>query len=485
MTPKPKKQSGFSLLEMLLAVAVMATLMLAIFGLLQSYARKELARATREYMTLVAEAAAQVLSTPATFNALYNATLATGGGFQMIADSGGASMDNIAQTFVRNGTTIQASRLLNANFSPVSPIRSQIRVLLRIADNPAISTDTRALDILVITTAIQPDEIVIQSARTAGAAGGWIRTYAAKAAAAAQSAYGSWNIPLSAGARGVQATSWFASLPGSLNSPTQGSYLALYKYVNEQDMVGDYLYRHPDTVTAGQRNTMYGALSLGNNNIVGADDVNVNGATPLTSADCAGSTLCVNSIAISNGTALVRGSMTVEGSAYVADSANTKVTRIQNGLTPAQRSAYSATGQVVVDNQGSTQDAVSVTGTATFQDGVLATTGALGTITSTTTLIPASGTLTTKTLASKRLSSSTIAANNLAVNNRLKVGVVNNGNIAVTGSGAVGVIDIRNTDKLTYGTEAAAGQRTLSVPAVSIGTMSVTNFGTCDNGCGN
>lgn len=483
-------QKGFSLLELLLAIGLFVMVLLAVFNILQSFAERELARSTNKYMTTVAEATRQILSNISSFNALYDAARATGGGYQLIADSTAGAADNIASPtgrFVIGGVTIQASRLLNSQFSQTSPLRSQIRVLLRIADDPTTEADTRALEVMVVTRTPRPDGLVRLAASEAGPSGGWVRTYTGKNTAVMQNAFGSWRVTPSVG---LQATNWYtADLQGNLVSETDGSYLVNYSYVNREDKISDYLYRREDTDNAGRRNTMNGPLNLGGNDIIGADDVNVgNGgsAVPFVTADvvsdsCAGDVLCVNGTGIIKGAATIGGTMVVDGSALVANSMNAQTMRVQNGLTSAQRTAYGAQGLMVVDGTNGTQDTVQVGGNATFNDGVTSGTGTIGNITAATTTVADGGTFVTNTITNtRRITSTTTSAGSLSVDHQLKAGIVSSGNINVTGR--TGTIDIRNSNNLVYGTNASP--RTLVAPKINVNNLSISNFGTCNTGCG-
>jgi len=482
-------QKGFSLLELLLAIGLFVMVLLAVFNILQSFAERELARSTNKYMTTVADATRQILSNISSFNALYDAARATGGGYQLIADSTAGAANNIASPtgrFVIGTTTIQASRLLNSQFTQTSPLRSQIRILLRIADDPLTEADTRALEVLVVTRTPRPDGLVRLAASEAGPAGGWIRTYTGKNTARMQNSFGSWNVNPS---NGLQATNWYINdLQANLVSGTDGSYLVNYSYVNREDKISDYLYRREDTDNAGRRNTMNGPLNLGGNDIIGADDVNVgNGvAVPFVTADavsdnCAGDVVCVNGTGIIKGSSTIGGTMVVEGSALVANSMNAQTMRVQNGLTAAQRNTYGAQGLMVVDGTNGTQDTVQVGGNATFNDGVTSGTGNLGNITAATTTIADGGTFVTNTITNtRRITSTTTSAGFLSVDNQLKAGIVSSGNINVTGR--TGTIDIRNSNNLIYGTNAAP--RTLVAPKINVNNLSIGQFGYCGTGCG-
>lgn len=484
--------SGFSLLELLLSVAVFTSLMLAVFNLLQTYAERELARATTKYMTTVAQAMDQILSNIDNFNALYQAAIDTGGGYQLIADSAAPAADNIAKTFVVNGTTIQASRLLNRQFRMSSPLRSEVRILLRVADDPTVTTDTPALDVLIATARPRPDAIVRRAASDASYAGGVIRTYNTKADAEVVHSFGSWRFKP---AEGLQATNWFNSeLRSSLNSEIDGSYLVYYTYANVENKAGDYLYRVPDPDPALRRNTMYGAFNLGGNDIVGIDDMNIgNDGTARAFAmgqagvpdDCDDTVLCVNGTGILKGSGTVGGTMVTHGSALVADSLSAQTMRVQNGLDASDKETYGAQNLFVVDGNGNdgggSQDTVHVTGDATFMDGATVLNGNLETTTGVTYSMPEGGETRVNTITNtRRISASDIQGGNLAVDHQLRSGIVSGGSVNITGR--TGAIDVTDSSNFQYGS--AGTPRTLSAPKINVQSLSVSNFGACTQGCG-
>jgi len=484
--------SGFSLLELLLSVGVFTAIMLAVFNLLQTYAERELARSTTKYMTTVAEAMDQILDNIDNFNALYNAAIATGGGYQLIADSAAPAGDNIAKTFTIGGTTIQASRLLNRQFRMVSPIRSEVRILLRVADDETSTADTPALDVIIITATPRPDPIVRRAASDSSYAGGVIRTYGSKSTAEIVHSFGSWRIRPS---QGLQATPWYTNeLQGSLDSFTDGSYLAYYTYANIENKAGDYLYRVPDPDTINRRrNTMYGAFNLGGNDVIGIDDMNIGNATPVPFVngeanvpdDCENSVLCVNGTAVLKGSGSVAGTMTTNGSALISDSLSAQTMRVQNGLDDDQRQDFGAQSLFVVDGNGNdgggAQDTVHVTGDAVFEDGGTVSQGNLVSTVGTTVTMPDGGELQTHTITdTNRISANNIQGGTLTVDDQLRAGVISGGNVAVTGR--TGVIDINDSTNFQFGT--AAVPRSIPAYKVNVQDLSISNFGACTVGCG-
>lgn len=488
-------RSGFSLLELLLAVAVFSTVMLAIFEILQNFMQKEQARATHKYMETVAAAMNQIMDDPENFNALYNAARITGGGYELIADSFAADANNITKNFDLGGVWIQGSRLFNNQFRPNSPLRTPIRILLRVADDPVNPNDTPALEMVIVTRDPRPETIVQLAANASGAHGGWIRNYAAKGGAIMESAFSSWRITPSAG---LQSTNWYNNeLLASLDTRNQGSYYVYYDYYNLADKTGDYLYRHPDLDTAGELNRMHGPLNMGGNDIIGADDVQINGPAIACDfnddpgvTDTASGTLCVNGTNVVKGAAYVGGNMTAYGSVTVSDSAYLNAMRVQNAMNAAQKSTHGAQGLFVVDGVGNNSDEIVVNpvavlggdGNATFREGTTAGDGQAGNTDATTVTVPDGGTYRTNRITNtRRITATTTRANNLQVDHDLRVGEMTGGSMELW-SARLGVIDVTNSENLIYGT--SASPETLVAPRISVDRMSIGSFGTCNQGCG-
>lgn len=491
MKRNTRHMSGFSLLELLLAMGVFFALLIALFILLQSFGQREVARANNKYMTTVADSMREILNNLDAYNALYQAAVANGGGYQLTADSNAPATDNIAKTFVLNGITIQGSRLLNAQFRDQTPLRGNVRILLRVADDMTNATDTPALEVLLVTSEPRPDELVRRAASESGPHGGFIETYGTKADARVVSAFGTWSVDPT---QGLQNTAWYnGELNADLTSREDGSYYAYYMYKNIEEVGGDYLHRIRDVDPALRRNTMYGPLNIGGNDVWGGDDINIgndgtarafSSATPGVNPECDGNILCVNGTAVIKGSASIRDQMTTNGSALVADSARMNNLNLQNGLSDADKQAYGAQNHLVVDGNGNdgmgTQDLVEVGTNATFRDGATVREGNLTFTRNTTLTMPDGGVLTAGTIDSRRISATTVTSQTLTVDNQLRSGIVSNGDIDVV-SGATGVIDITNSRDMIFG--APGRNRTINVPRVNVGTMNIENFGVCADGC--
>lgn len=518
MKTRHYKQSGFTLLEILLTVGIFAALLVAFMLILQDYSRKEVARATNKYFETVADGAVQVLRNYDNFNAFYALSAAPNTGYQLFADSTlGTQNNNIAPIANPNAcsfvlatlppTTVQCPRIIPANFRPQSPLGSPVRILL----SGRIIAGKRQIEIVVITARPRPSEIVRLAAGMAGANAAVVAPYAAKNVALLSNAYASWTKPFfSAGGGGLQGTAWYT---GEMAASTTAAsvYFAHYRYVSEDDVIGDYLYRRNTGVA--DHNTMHAPLSLGSNDILGTDNISIGTAGgAFTAADFAaidprraacggnGTVMCINGTGIVKGTATVRNTITVLGSAHVGGPSATDVSplsrsfrannvTIRNGLTAVQKTTYNAQGMMVVDGDGvgGVTDSVNVGTDANLSNGLAAGRGlGVQTTTATEVAMPDGSTYSTGTInATERITATRVRAGYLTADGHVKAGNVVGGTINVnnaTNNARTGVIDIK-ANRLVYGT--AAAPRDLYIGNGTItGNMSVTNFGRCDDGCG-
>ncbi|MCB1538706.1 MAG: prepilin-type N-terminal cleavage/methylation domain-containing protein [Alphaproteobacteria bacterium] len=504
ISPVRRAQAGFSLLELLLSVVVFFVLLLAIFDLLQNYTAKEQGRAAAAYMANIADAMGQILSDTDNFNILYDAAIATGGGYELTVDSNPGTANNIAAPSFKVGAKyVQGARTLNGKIIALSPLMTRVSILLRVTSGPP---NPRAMEVLIATRTPRPDKIIERAAIESGPAGGIIRSYADKATAVASSVFSSWSVTPSTG---LQQTNWYLNdINATLDSTTQGSYLVYYRYYNMQDLAGDYLYRADGVdgaTTNYERNTMHAALNMGNNNIAGADNVNIGNGTGKafvaaadgTNALCDGSVLCVNGTTSLKGAGVVAGNMNTTGSGFVADSMLASNMRVQNGLTSAQRNDYNAQSLFVVDggpgnNGGGAFDRVTVGNVGTFTDGSTVQDGTLTHTIATDVAMPSGGVLEADTLDARRISAQSATTNTFYAADQLKAGIIKNGDVN-TASGRAAIIDIHDSGNLVYG---GSISRTLNAPNITItptpstapgaaGTgLTTSTFGACNSGCG-
>jgi|GEM_PF-2798187 len=510
---KGVSRRGFTLLELMLSMVLFGSIMMGIVSLMQTYSEREHARTMNRYMMSVMTAVKTMLSEPTVFHAFYEATLdneGTGGGYEMAV----TDMLAVQAITYNNGTlktlNVQPSRKLDANFKATSPLRSDVRVLLRIADNPANEDDERALEIFVVTSRPVDTNIAQKAANEGGMNGGYIghitagnfqAGYGSVANAYMFGAYRNWRQRLNNTSR-LQATAWYGGLLTSIsNATTQGTYLAYYDYLNRADITSDYLYRTPDPDTSTYAlNTMYGPLNMGGNDIIGADDVEI-GGTDLSAADadnlgseCQDKVLCVQGSVIVKGAASITGAdrrVTVNGSALVADSSRVGAMEVRNAMDSDDtagklRDKLGAKGLFIADGDKSNNDAITVDGDGIFNQGVTATSGKMTKIT-TKSLAMSGGVLTAHGLAaeSATVSATTINADSMSTSagQTLNVGTLKNTDVTVV-DGKAGITFIKKVGEFRYGENTdSTTKRTITVPIVQVKKLNIDEFKTCEDGC--
>lgn len=474
-------QSGLSLLELLLAVTLIASIFVAAAQITQFYAERALAKASAAYMQQIADSVDNILKNETNFNALYEiAVVERGLELRVETDPAPAPDRNILYDFTVTPpstgipVTIRSQLRISPAFSGLSPLRTGVRILLQQADDPAIATDPAALNYLIVTNEPRPLERVRAAAQQLGAAGGFVGTYGTKATAAFTGALNGWRLVPSIG---LSTTAWYASIPASLNALTDGTYLGYLGYKNFQDIASDYLFRR-DIAGNTALNSMFGPLNLGGNNIVGADNINV-GTQALTTAECdpnspAGVSLCVRGPVMAKGAVSLQGGMDLTGDlrAERTDNSPTRLMSVNGNVA--------LTGNLVVDSQNaSSVDTINVTGNALMSNGATATSATTGSTIAKDVFLPAGGVTTVNSrFTGNRVSATQINAGSSTLNvtgpTNVRNTLINNGPTNISGS----------LEALTVN----AG--TLSTPNVNAGTARINNldvgtFGACGAGCGN
>lgn len=307
-------EQGFTLLEMLLTVLLFGGVMIVLFSVVQDLGERELAKSTAHYMESVAEAVEDTMTSDVNnFLGFYNDAL---------LDSVNLNAEYNIALFIAGGVvgatsprTIPPSAKLNDNFSPTSPLKQEIRILTSVADDPLDPNDPPALDILIVTNGRAHDEAVRKAAGEAGVRGAFLRNAANPLDPTQQirSAFGAWQLPIG---RFIDLP-WYINVQANLPSADDGAYLVHHLYVNFQDISGDYLFRTPQADTS--LHAMLTPMNLGGNNIVGVDDL-------ITTGD-----VTVNSQVIVQGAAQFGDSLAVTGSLYGDGKATANTIRIDHG----------------------------------------------------------------------------------------------------------------------------------------------------------
>ena len=304
------KQKGFTLLELMLTVAVAATLLLGLSAILQELAKDEFAENTADYMIQVGEATEDMLRDYQNFDILYRLTEA------LLSDSLEIPLSYVTEgNDFGGGDVILPSSLISTGFSIRSPLRTDVTILLSVADDPLVPNDPRALNVLIMTEDERPDDRVVRVARRIGAQGGYYRDDPTAVVNSIQGAHGGWEVNFS----DVSNTAWHSNVlgQGTLSIET-GSYLTYYSYVNEEDVFGDYLYRIPQPGRP-DLHVMNGTLNLGTYNILGVDNLYVSGNAT------------VSNDIIVQGSAYIFGTMAMAGSLFVEERINAGSINVGDG----------------------------------------------------------------------------------------------------------------------------------------------------------
>lgn len=356
------RQSGFTLLEVLLTVGVAGTFLLFIIGIGQAIAERQASRAAANYVAQINKAVDYMLSDPALFTQLYNAV-----GAPLIRQASVADLIN--------GTGVLAGMnrnpMLSANFPLIGPMRQTYRIIFRVADDFADPADSEALEVYVLSETRLLDKTAMDIATALGGNGGALRDTATPATANLRGIYGSWIVPMT----DLAGTAWHAAVIGAA-PPTlrNGSYVASYTYVDINRIARDYLYRNnmgdPDL------NMMRSDLSLGGFNLLGVDDI---ATTGMLSTD----QILVNGNARLQGGMIVNGNLQIDGPTAVGSITSGGAAQIAvagGTFNVANRVAADAAGFQTLNTEGltadgdvTTEDANLNASTLTVASGVFAT----------------------------------------------------------------------------------------------------------------
>jgi len=437
-------RNGFSLLEILLTTGLLSVLLIVIFNILQNYAEDVLARSTAEYYGTINTALEQTLENPDYFNRIYNLASAEPNNIleltlNDLVNGFGSAPDNL----------IPALSMINSSFQNRNPYGAQSNIFIRVASNTGNPDAARALEIIIASTQRLDQRRLRNTASKMKSYGGYYSGSNVSALTPDITAsYGSWGFSQN----NLSGTDWFATVNSNPPSADEGGYLVHYKHINYDDVAGDYLYRNRVDGDA-DLNTMYTDLDLGNNNILGVDNMNVDDELNLSAK------------------AIVNGSMTVGGSATFNQADFTA----NNALNITNNATINGNGSGVTGNM-TVQGNVLVDGDASFSDRLSARSalfsGGLGT----------AGTISSQTIEAGSVQSSTlnvteVIGNNttIAVTGNLNAGNVSTSNLTIT-NGELITDDISLRGNTTI-------EGNLTGYDMDINSLSVEAFGQCEKGC--
>ena len=348
------KESGFTLLEMLLTISIVGVTFLVITQLLQDTARKEFFASNASYMNVVMDVAVDAISDVNGFDDIYTAAIPSGVVEVALLDPSPPSVPctvpvNNFQCGFNNippHPDLQRVNALNSpGFTDFSPIGPQVSVSYQILDSPG-STE-RTLGVLVTLQDTLPERDLRQAAQALGAGGGYISTIPAGGPctfgcpSTIRSAYGTWELDVTqfvtaATPWGNDVNNWQILPP----TPADGGFLVAFRYYSESEVAGDYLYRVPVNGNP-QLNTMNVPINMGGNSLVGVDNIDIAGDLSVDGYIHAQGSVFASGNFISrggevfleNGLNMQAGALTV-GSAYTDDSriATPKSINISNNM---------------------------------------------------------------------------------------------------------------------------------------------------------
>ncbi|GEM_PF-2182640 len=475
-------QEGFTLIEMLLTVMLFGGVMVVLFAVLQDLSERELAKSTAGYMQKVSAAVEETMTSDINnFLGFYN---------DAFLDSVNLNAEYDVALFVNGGVvgataprTIPPSSVLNANFAANNPLKQEIKILISVADDPLVADDPPALEILIVANSRSPDEITRKAANEAGPNGAFIRRTAVplNPTAGIISAFGSWEMPIG---RFIDLP-WYLNVEANPPSPEEGVYLVHRLYMNVDDIAGDYLFRTPQADP--EFHTMLTPLNLGGNNIVGVDDLITSG------------NMTVNSQIIVQGSAYFGGQLSVQGSLYgdgraTAANVNVNHDRLNAGDTGFINNAtlsspnYSLGGNNNVLTRGDmTITKLNIQGggdisadTATLQNvriseiDMARSGGAGGTARIQGDFNAADGSFVGMTSLQVAAGADVRFSNSMQATEMVFNG---GGNSLDVSNGRTGIVNMNTAAPIVVTGD-------VSAPRISVENFGVTNFGLCDEGCG-
>ncbi len=336
------RESGFTLIETLLVVALLSGIMIVLATIMQEYMRKEHMRSVASQVTIVQRAVNDMMASVEQFGAMYQVVENNGG----IAEVSILSPSNTNRTISyaptagvnleMGGAGLKPSNVINAGYNPSGPvtyttfrdtlsIRAKSYVTGIVGPEPNARQDVRltvlmrtagsggekALEILIVSLDRLAEREIRDISAHMAADGGFIsvvndadsQCHPSGCYLTARSGFGSWYVDLT----NYAGTNWY-NIMNSHRADETGGYLVSYSYISERVIAGDYLYR---MAIAGspELNRMNWTLDLGGNNIIGADNVEITNETSTT----ANPALTVNRAVYAKGSVFVGSNLNVVG----------------------------------------------------------------------------------------------------------------------------------------------------------------------------
>lgn len=451
-----KQEDGFSLLEILLSVGAFGLIALGFVEMTQDYIEERQALSAANHMQEIHEAAYEYVLD--NFDAIHT-PLGVGNAVVLDIDNDQESVDELI-----------AGGYLPQTYSSLNSYSRDVIVLFRNAGNEnlgAVPPLSDRLEIILITAGDALDEQrVIKSAQELGGYAGLWSAIDRDAGAGTTvnsliGTFGIWQVPAGPIQAALNAGGFTNNGGANFSAPAIGqAHLVTYRHINQNDSLGDYLYRVP-VAGAPEANRMMVDIDMNNFNVDGVDNANINGD------------LLVRNVASFQGVVGARGTTNVAGSLLSDGNASANATAPQGAAVYSTDIANNANAQNV-DMAAATGE--TVVNTATINTGTLDATELSGETVNVDTMTSA----TNSSFLATNIDVSNLIVSGNGANGRLETNTLDGGggtNVQVNQSVEVqslntpsGSLDIPNNGLRVEGD-------------LSIGTMQFGNRFTCNEGC--
>lgn len=268
---------------MLLTVGVLTASLLLITRLFEDTARSAMYEKNRVFFDQVMKASTDMVDTMREFDNIYGLLQTQPAGVMEIplADDPANAGVNPFNITIENGETATqgiapSTAFANTNFMEISPLGTQISVVMQAMDNLADPNDERSIGLFVVGLDLISERDLRAAASALGAGGGFISDIQESAGACLpvgcpntiRSIHNSWQID----ATNMNGVRFGGRLTGSPAAVADGGYLVAFRFVSESQIAGDYLYRLPQ-LSNTNLNTMNADIEMSGNNIVGVDNL--------------------------------------------------------------------------------------------------------------------------------------------------------------------------------------------------------------------
>lgn len=425
------RQSGFSLLELLLSTFILAGLVIIVFNIMASYAERVGAQSEAAFFDTIGLAVQEILDNPLYYQAIYDEADA------QTADLIELDMNDLISGFTANAVNIPPSNVLNAN------MQGDISIIIRKSDTGS----KEALSILVANKELKNIRIARRIAGFMGQYGGVYENGSTNIT----SSYQSWQFPIT----DINTTKLWSDIQSA--PPTADTiYYFYYNHVPFEYLTGDYLFR---VAVPGrpELNRMSTRLNLGNNNLLGADDIIANGDMNLASG------------AVINKSLTVQGNTVIDTGDLILDGILSTNNATIKGLGNGNRGNLSVQGAINVGNTATSRNELNAEDVSLL--GGMGTSGNLN-----INQLISNGEIESDSIFSSTLTTSDPAVKqNITAGNQISVNTLTTGQVNIQ-QGNVGVIDGIVTNNMSV-------QGNISSNNVEIDRLDTAVFGACDNGC--